>query len=180
MSDAQINGALGLDGHDGAGKTTLALALARAAGASYARPFSGAVGRELMAAAEKADTMAVCEIGHRALTSALEDHGRPLVLDRSWMTVASLVPTVEFNAAWSVWIPTVLCWTDLPTTLSRLASRREEPQSPAWHQQYLERYLAISQYYSVPVLHTTDHSVTECIVILNDICDALHTAPGGE
>ncbi|MFL6164076.1 MAG: hypothetical protein ACJ74U_17885 [Jatrophihabitantaceae bacterium] len=166
MSDARLTGVIGLDGHDGAGKTTLAVALAGVSGSAYVRPFSGAVGRELMAAAEKADTAAVAEIGRTALSGALADHGRPLVLDRSWMTVASLMPATEFAACWSIWIPTVLCWSALPATLERLASRSEEPRTAAWHRHYLERYLAISEQFGVPVLRTDDRTPAECLALL--------------
>jgi len=166
--DADLAGVIGLDGHDGAGKTTLALALAAASGSAYVRPFSGAVGSALLDAADRSDTAAVLEIGRDALTGALAEHGRPLVLDRSWLTVASLLPVAEFAAGWSTWIPTVLCWSALPVTLERLATRDEQPESVAWHQHYLQRYLALSEHFGVPVLRTDGGSPEDCLALLRD------------
>jgi hypothetical protein len=160
-----------LDGHDGAGKTTIATALAHALGAEYVRPFGGATGHALMAAATAHDHAQVLTIGHDALHDALETHREApaLVLDRSWLTVASLVEPEQFAAAWTLWIPTILCWSDLATTLARLDQRTEAPEELAWHTLYLDRYLELARRFDVPVLRTDTAPVEDCVRSVQEI-----------
>jgi hypothetical protein len=155
--------AIGLDGHDGSGKTTLALGLAGRLGGTYARPFSGAFGAEFLAAGESGDVQRTIELGRigieRALASAAAE---PVVLDRSWLTVASLVPWSMMLECWTVWIPTVLCYADLPTTLSRLERRTNDSTEPTdWHEHYLQKYLESAAERDVTVLRTDDGASVE-------------------
>lgn len=169
-----------LDGHDGAGKTTIATALADALDGVYVRPFGGATGRALMAAATAHDPVQVLAVGEGALRDALGAHrdSPVVVLDRSWMTVASLVEPAEFAAAWTLWVPTVLCWSDLTTTLQRLAVRTEEPEDTSWHSFYLDRYLELARRFDVPVVRTDRASVASCVDAVRAILDGLSdTAP---
>ena len=135
-------GVVGIDGHDGTGKTTIARAVAQALNASYQRPFGGERGALLLGAHRAGDQAAVLRIGTAALLAGIHRAGtdRPVVLDRSWMTVGSLLSDENFYEHWTIWTPTILCWADLPTTLSRLGERDEPAESLAskigklyWH-----------------------------------------------
>jgi len=161
---------IGLDGHDGSGKTTLARSLAAHLAAEYARPFAGATGAALMRAGEAGDLRETIAIGQEAMARVLAraNPARPLVLDRSWLTVASFCPWDEFASHWSHWVPTILCWADVPTTLERLAQRgdRDRFRPVAWHRQYLARYEALAKAAGVPIVRTDDVSVDEALIRL--------------
>lgn len=156
---------LGLDGHDGAGKTTLGRAAATALGAEYVAPFAGRVGARLLRAASSADYDLTLEVGAAALSAALSriDPGTSVVLDRSWMTVASLVPPDVFDRYWCMWIPTLLCWTDLPTTLARLNVRAEAPASLSSHRYYLRCYRDIAVRHRCFVIDTSKKTEGEAL-----------------
>ncbi|MFF5790605.1 hypothetical protein ACFY5D_01010 [Paeniglutamicibacter sp. NPDC012692] len=154
---------VGIDGHDGTGKTTIAKNIAARLGYSYRRPFGGETGLALSRAAVSGDPEAVIKIGAGALARAMETsgEGRPLILDRSWMTVASLVGDDDFRDRWTLWIPTVLCWADLPATLERLALRDEPGETVAWHRHYIDRYRAIAQQMGCAIVDTSHRTEEE-------------------
>jgi hypothetical protein len=105
-----------IDGHDGAGKTTLAAALSTHMGCATVCPFSGEAGRSLLKAGENKNINELVKIGTAAIESAVSSVSgcTPVILDRGWMTVASFVPDApDFFSKWKLWIPTVLCWADL-------------------------------------------------------------------
>lgn len=156
---------LALDGHDGAGKTTLARQLAARVGGRYVRPFAGAQGSALMQAYEHGDTERVIEIGAQALGESMaRSSGEALVLDRGWLTVSTLVPQPLFAARWNLWVPTVLLWCDLRTTLQRLGMREEEaPESSRWHEEFLAVYLQRRELRDGPVLRTDLLAPDDCL-----------------
>ncbi len=140
---------IALDGHDGAGKTTLASILANRIGGKSVRPFSGAIGAELMRAGECKDIAQLIRIGNSAIAKAVASvsGNTPVILDRGWMTVASFIPeSEEFYKQWNNWVPTALCWAELRTTLSRLSIRSDEKLEPLeWHEHYIAVYLEIAK-----------------------------------
>ncbi|MHA7304835.1 AAA family ATPase [Arthrobacter sp. TMN-49] len=158
-------GAIGIDGHDGTGKTTIAKNVAARLGMSYLRPFGGSRGQDLTRASQSGDTKEVLRIGALALEQAVrsaEDSG-PVILDRSWLTVASLVDDRVFHERWTLWIPTILCWADLPTTLARLAQRDEPDESVAAHRYYIARYKELAAANGCPIVDTSQSSEAESI-----------------
>lgn len=142
-----LAGVIGVDGHDGTGKTTIARGMARALNASYQRPFAGERGLLLARAHEAGDREGVLRIGSAAVTAAIRRNGpgRPLVLDRSWMTVGSLLSDQDFYDRWNIWVPTILCWSDLSATLQRLGRRDEPTESAVWHGHYIDRYRRMAE-----------------------------------
>lgn len=162
---------MALDGHDAAGKTTLAQALAARIGGVYQRPFHGSLGTELLRAGARGDFDRVVALGEQAIGTALEvdGSGPPIVLDRSWMTVASLIEPDHlsaFFATWTKWVPTALCWADLPTTLQRLNRRSEPAETMEAHQRYLARYWELADQSQSPVVRTDLHSEQSCLEFL--------------
>lgn len=135
--------AFALDGHDAAGKTTLARSLAEATGARYVRPFGGDPGRRLIEAYQVGRHDDVLAIGREAILSQLQAAATDaLVLDRGWVTVATLVPRERFLAEWDLWLPSALLWCDEATTVRRLGARavyEDEPDD--WHAHFLATYL---------------------------------------
>ncbi len=159
-----------LDGHDGVGKTTLAHALAEHAGGVYARPFHGAIGAALLEAGAAGDLDRLIAVGEHAIQTAVDAAaGSPVVLDRGWMTGASLCSSEQFTSfaeRWRLWMPTVLCWADLETTLVRLSVRDDHTDSPATHRHYLEVYRSLAEWSNSPVLRTDIESLQQCLASL--------------
>lgn len=163
-----IIGVVAVDGHDGAGKTTLARWLATKSSGSYQRPFHGALGAALLEAANHGNVAKVLALGEEGIGNALTAAGtdRPIILDRSWMTVASLVDWETFATSWNLWIPTVLCWADLSTTLDRLDQRTEQPEAIDSHIRYLDIYRSLAERTNSSVVRTDLNSTHQCHDIL--------------
>jgi energy-coupling factor transporter ATP-binding protein EcfA2 len=159
------SGIVALDGHDGAGKTTLARALAERVSGSYRRPFHGPLGAALLDAAARGDFDRVITLGEEGIRTAAKA-SVPVVLDRGWMTVASLIdgsrfPT--FAARWHWWIPTALCWADLPTTLERLGRREDAVETTASHRHYLAVYRDLAERTGSVIVRTDVNSTQACV-----------------
>lgn len=155
---------LALDGHDGTGKTTLAKLLAEQVGAFYVRPFAGERGKELMEAYTCGDLHRVIDVGKRAIANAVDASVGPIILDRGWLTVSTLLPRDVFVGQWKHWIPTVLLTCGLSTVMNRLSYREDEtPESAQWHQDFLDLYLERSSLREVQVIHTDCQAVDKCL-----------------
>jgi hypothetical protein len=152
-----------LDGHDGAGKTTLATLLAHTLGATYLSPFTGAVGGDLLVAALNGRHEQASALAHAAVDRCVANSPTDIVvLDRHWMTVCTLLP----EPWWSAWTPpppTTLCWSDLATTQQRLGLRDETREPDHWHRHYLRLYRALAQRWRCPVLRTDTMEIPESL-----------------
>jgi hypothetical protein len=162
-----------LDGHDGAGKSTLAHALAQHVGGAYVRPFHGDVGAALLHAGAAGNLDRLIALGEQAIQTAVNAAVTecPIVLDRGWMTVASLCSAEQltsFAVRWRVWMPTMLCWADLHTTLARLSARDEYAADVASHQHYLQVYRGLAEWSRSPIIRTDVESPQQCLARLSD------------
>lgn len=154
---------LALDGHDGSGKTTLAKYMAEKLGGTYTRPFSGTAGELMLWSAERGDFDFASRLGRKLIERELEvNDANILIFDRAWMTVFTLIPEVYW-AEWEPLSPTMLCWADIDTTLSRLGERNEISQDVSYHLMYMQKYQSLAHRFSCPVLHTDRLSVDACI-----------------
>jgi len=157
-----------LDGHDGAGKSTLALLLAEALGGVCVRPFSRRYGVRMVAEAESGDAAIAARLARECADGVLAAHDAPLlVCDRHWLTVFALLPEC-FWASWQPLPPTTLVWADLATTLARVAPRSEVQYAPAYHDYYLRRYWDVGQRFGCNVVRTDTLTVAECLDRLVD------------
>jgi dephospho-CoA kinase len=145
--------AIALDGHDGAGKTTLAKLVAQRCGAVYVRPFAPPLGDALMAAYRAGDEPRVVEIGRSAIAAALASHSGRLVLDRGWLTVQTLL-SGSHERAWSDECRTVLCHCGIDETLRRLRARDGDTEPREWHEAFISLYLERAREFKVEVVST--------------------------
>jgi cytidylate kinase len=169
---------IGLDGHDGTGKTTLAQLLAQRLHGRYVRTFGAQWGVDLMRAHEQHDDALTVEIGMAALQAAVASASTDevLILDRSWITVRSLVGAELFAQRWSLQVPTILCWADLPTTLARLELRHDEAgQTTAYHRRYLALYWRCARRGQCPILRTDLGTTAENLAALERLAANLVT-----
>jgi hypothetical protein len=167
---------IAIDGHDGAGKTTLATALAERVGALYVRPFGGARGDQMVEAWRSNRPDEVLRIGEDTLGEVLAGarDGQRLVLDRGWLTVATLVPRQSFAEAWRLWLPTALIWCDEQTTRARLRQRvgaEAEAEVDAWPAHFLHAYRDRLELHPGPVIRTDELSQEECLTRLVTVFD---------
>jgi Thymidylate kinase len=158
-----------LDGHDGAGKTTLAELLAERTGARMIRPFDGKLGK-LIAWAwgrgefELADTIARAAVRKEL---ALNEDASALVFDRHWLSLYSVLPR-SFHAAWRPLPPSVLCWSDVETTCRRLAERGEPIGDVRTHEHYCAVYRELAAEHGVPVVDTSRLDVEQAYEAVAD------------
>lgn len=147
-----------VDGHDGTGKTTLSHGLAGALGGIAVRPFADTLGDHVawLWRAERYDeagSLALAAVERvRAVTAA-----RPLVFDRHWLTMFTVLPERHW-AAWYPLPPTVVLTAAAPVVASRLAARAEATGDLAEHDEYGRRYLELSRL-APAVLHVETDEV---------------------
>ena len=162
------NTILALDGHDGSGKTTLAKLFAEQIGGIYIRPFDSDSGPQLLNYADKQDYKNVSLFGKHTIKKYDDAYsGEILVFDRHWMTVFSLLP--ESYRHDKIWYPlpsTMLCFSNLENTLSRLQVRSEKVYDQNYHTYYLDLYLNLSKQYNINVLRTDRSDILKCLKIL--------------
>jgi hypothetical protein len=145
-----------LDGHDAAGKTTLATLLAERTDAHLIRPFKGQLGKLIAWAWGRGDFELADTIARASVRKELASNGSApaLVFDRHWLSLFTVLPR-SFHDAWRPLPPTVLCWTDVETTCRRLAERGEEVGDVRTHEHYCALYLELAAEHGVPVVDTT-------------------------
>lgn len=155
---------LALDGHDGTGKTTLAENLAKALGGKYIRPYGKPFGPELLKASKANNFEKILKIGKDAYRRATSNHtdGRPLVFDRLWITLFTLLPD-SLQKDWIIRPPTAVCWIDFPTTLARISRRDEERYPAIWHKYYIGLYKKLAQKYNCELINTMESNQAQAL-----------------
>jgi hypothetical protein len=156
-----------LDGHDAAGKTTLAALLAERTGARLVRPFEGKLGKLIAWSWGRGDFEVADTIARASVRKELASNGdaRALVFDRHWLSLFTVLPR-RLHDAWQPLPPTVLCWTDVETTCRRLAERGEEVGDVRTHAHYCAVYRELAAEHGVPVVDTTRLGVEEAYAVV--------------
>lgn len=145
-----------LDGHDGAGKTSIARRLDPEYG-RYAKPFEGTLGDHLAWLASNARWEEVDATARAAVDEIMDRHADALrlIFDRHWLSMFTLLPEA-YRVRWYPVPRTIFCWTTLDTTLRRLDRRGEPVGDVTKHRRYVEAYQALAERYRVPVIDTTE------------------------
>ena len=127
-----------LDGHDGAGKTTLARLAAATLGGTYVKPFDSTLGDMIAWLCEEQGFELADELSRASIRKIMEEHTESplLIFDRHWLSMFTLFP-VKLRASWFTLPTTILCWTDLETTKARLSTRGEDPGNDAEHEHFI-------------------------------------------
>jgi hypothetical protein len=163
VANAPRRRVLVLDGHDGAGKTTLAARMAQVLGGVHIQPFAGTLGQLFLWASTQGDATFASELARRAVEYAFVVNDAPLlVFDRHWMTVFSVLPK-SYWLAWEPLPPTALCWVSLETTISRLATRGDVEVQPQEHIRYLSIYRELGRRFGCYMLRTDQLSIEESL-----------------
>lgn len=83
-----------IDGHDGAGKTTLARLVAHRTGGHYLRPFSGPLVERFFRYREQGDFDSLHAMTHETVPGLVRQYAdaQTLVFDRHWLTMLSVLP----------------------------------------------------------------------------------------
>ena len=156
-----------LDGHDTAGKTTLARLVADSFGGRYVKPFDGTLGEMIIWLYERQRFELVDELSRATVAkTVLENSGASLlVFDRHWMSMFTFLPS-PLRKGWFPLPATILCWADLPTTAKRLSDRGENVGSLAEHGHFIQLYRDIADEYAVPLVDTSVDSVEESLATI--------------
>lgn len=152
---------LAIDGHDGSGKTTLAKLVAKELGGQYVHPFYGQLGDYISWTFRTKRFELTDLVSRSALEHAIEQNSdeQLLVFDRHWMSMFTVLPE-EYHNNWMPLPATVLCWTDLQTTILRLVERGEDPSGEK-HEFYINAYKGMAIKYEVPIINTTNMSLND-------------------
>lgn len=151
------------DGHDAAGKTTLAALTARLVGGKVIKPFGDLLGDHIAwlwrnRKFEEADWLARSSI-ERVLSA---DDDVSIIFDRHWASMFSVLP----QKYWTNWYPlprTVICHTNAETTESRLRARGEDPLTRELHARYQKIYQKLGHDHGALVIDTTHATIEECM-----------------
>lgn len=137
---------IAFDGHDGCGKSTLAGEVARHIGGQVVKPYPDSLGDHIAwlwgkGRFREADALARSSV-ERVLERA--DPGRPIVFDRHWATMYTVLPE-EMWPAWRPLPPTVICHADTDVIMDRLRQRGESPGERQEHEHYGRFYVSLAK-----------------------------------
>jgi energy-coupling factor transporter ATP-binding protein EcfA2 len=99
----------------------------------------------------------------RSVQRVSESGERPLVFDRHWMTMFTVLPERLWEA-WGELPPTILCYADIGVVADRLLQRGEDLGDMSKHQYYLRRYAELSELCPRGLrIDTGNHDLGTCV-----------------
>ncbi len=153
-----------VEGHDGAGKSSVARILADRLNARYVRPFGPPVGAQLSALRDVGAFDEMLTVARRAIHDAVSTAAAPRVVsDRHWVTVLTMA-ALRVGDLTSDWFPlpdTVVLWTDVQTTRRRHLQRGESPSALDRDVRYCAAFRRVSRELGLPLLDTTHRTPAE-------------------
>jgi hypothetical protein len=170
-----------LDGHDLTGKTTLAKIAAWKLGGRYIEPFSSSIGSMIHFGYLKGEYGFLSRLFkhsmEKALSEAPEGPG-PVVVDRHWMTVFSLIPK-EFWDEWRPFPKTILCTCSSQVmAMRRVANGTFDSMKQEYDSFYLERYEILAKRFEVPILDTGKGNLPDVVDTCLRLISDENTLPG--
>jgi len=144
-----------VDGHDGSGKTSIATAAAEAMGVKYVHFYKN------YRIKYSIDPLSIpvkkfITLTKNALENSLQQN-HDMVLDRGLIVPLSVLPKENWDEFGEYFdkIPTVLCYSDVPTTVARLRSR--EVDESGWYDnaKWSRINTEIAKHFGVPIIDTS-------------------------
>ena len=155
---------IALDGHDGAGKTTLAHMLAEHLEGQYVKPYSDSLG-DMIAWLYRRNNMELADLLSRtAVEKVIDDNPSPkvLVFDRHWLSMFTVLPQ-KYHDQWRPLPPTILCWANLETTYRRLIERGESIEKREKHEYFCSLYKELAVTNQIPIVDTSFQSIDKSL-----------------
>lgn len=142
-----------VDGHDGAGKTTIAKRIAEEYGMKYVKPFSDSLGDLIAWSYREGKYSLLNDIAMAAVEKQLsENKNTDVIFDRHWMSMFSILPKI-YHSGWEI-PTTICCWADIATTLDRL--RKRDRMDEEWdHEHFCLCYKEYAIKYGIMLLDTS-------------------------
>jgi len=157
-----------LDGHDGAGKTTLSMSLANSFDGTYVKPFNDTLG-DMIAWLWKNNKFDLADnIARMSIKKILDEykHSELLIFDRHWMSLFTVLPH-EFREHWLPLPSTILIWANISCTIDRLRKRKEHYGNVKEHSYYIDLYKQLAYEYDIPIIDTSNKQKEEVIYEIN-------------
>jgi len=164
---------IAFDGHDGAGKTTLAAAVAAQIGGTKVSPFGGTLGDFIAWNYRSRRYGMANDVALAAIRKALAEHDKAgaLIFDRHWLSMFTVLPP-RYRSSWRDRPFTILIWADPAATERRLIERGEAVDRPG-NEYYCRVYRELAERYRVPMVDTTLGTLEENIARCRELIESL-------
>lgn len=150
-----------LEGHDGAGKTTIAKGVSRKMGYTYYHFYDN------FDAKYSIEPLSISEDELIALIKKTLDHilslDENIVLDRGLITPLSVLSKERWHELKDYFdkISVILCYADIDTTIDRL-KKRDIDESEQWdNNKWITLNKEIAEYFNLPIIDTTTTNTIE-------------------
>ena len=145
-----------LDGHNGAGKSTIGSLLAEHLGGRQVKPYTDSLGDMISWLWRSSRFELVDELARLAIEKVIEEHPEStlLIFDRHWLSMFTVLPE-SFYEKWYPIPTTILCWADEETTIRRLKERGEPVVEDGMHAHCCRLYRSLAERYEIPVIDTS-------------------------
>lgn len=153
-----------IDGHDGAGKSTIAKGVAEKLGYKYLHFFDDLHPKYSIEPLSVTENELIQIVQDMIYKLKLSDNN--IILDRGLITPTSLLSKQNWEKVRFLFdeIPTILVYADINTTIKRLSSREVDESQEFDNAYWINQNLEIARYFNVDIIDTTtDNSIDENI-----------------